>query len=259
MSKKGILLAGHGSTSHSNESAITMHAENLKKRGYENVYHGFKGYSKPYIQNVIQQMAEDGIDDVIVVPMFIARGHYTNDVVPKRVGLQKGEKEGTITINDSTVNIRITDAFGYHPMLSDIISKMVDEMNIKGKRNGIILIGHGSKGVENQNMVSINLDRLKDRYENVYMAFNEFNEPSIDDTLGSMCKDGVEHIIAIPLFVSPGEHTEKDLPEKLGLSDDRRTGSVKLNGREMTVSYGRPIGTRPEIVEIVGSLIEPYL
>ncbi|MDR1404165.1 MAG: sirohydrochlorin cobaltochelatase [Candidatus Methanoplasma sp.] len=255
MGMKGILLVGHGSRSGSNEPAVKMHADYLRDRGYKNVYYSFKGYSEPYVQNVIEDMAAAGIDEVIVVPLFIARGHYANDIVPRRVGLGKGETEGTVSIGGRDVHIKITDVFGYHPMLSDIIVKMIEESEDSEMKNGALLIGHGSKGEENKKMIMCNAERVGRAGKRIYIAFNEFNDPTIEDALTAMGRDGIEHISAIPLFVSSGEHTAKDLPEKLCLNEDGRTGTVEAAGRIMSVSYSAPIGMRPEVGSIIESMV----
>ncbi|MDR3074941.1 MAG: hypothetical protein LBU30_02735 [Candidatus Methanoplasma sp.] len=258
MANKGILIVGHGSRSGSNEPAVEMHAKYLRDRGYDNVYHSFKGYSKPYVQDVIEDMVSAGIDEVIVVPMFIARGHYANDVVPRRVGLQKGDTEGTAVICGREVRVRITDAFGYHRMLPDTILKMAGEHEVGGKKNAVLLIGHGSKGGENKNMVMSNAEAVGNAGKRVYAAFNEFNDPAVEDALSEMGRDGIEHIVAIPLFVSSGEHTDKDLPAKLGLDGSGSRGSADRCGRTMSVTYTAPIGTRPEVGEIIESMVGEY-
>lgn len=259
MTKKAILIVAHGSTSKNNESAVETQARLLRDKGFDNVYHGFKGYSKPFIQDVVEELAADGFDEIIAVPMFIATGHYTDIVVPKRLGLEPNTTEGTVSVKGRNVHIRMTGVFGTDPRLADIILKRAKEISKGGNRPGILLIGHGSKNPENHDMVKLNAERVGKSCPNVYCSFNEFNEPDVVDALVQMEKDGIDEVLAIPLFVSSGGHTDEDLPEKLGLRQGERHGRKEINGRMLNIRYSDPIGMDPDVSEILASIIKPLL
>ncbi|MDR0523898.1 MAG: hypothetical protein LBG62_05705 [Candidatus Methanoplasma sp.] len=248
---KGILIIGHGSKSGLNEEAAEMHAEHLRRAGFENVYHAFKGYSEPRIGDTLLRMASDGIRDIAVIPLFIASGHYADSVIPKRVGLRKSEREGTVQIDGREARVRIAETFGSRPSLTGVIEAMLREASA-GPGDAVLLIGHGSKSRHNREMVELNAERLRERTDlSVSCAFNEFNEPSVEDALEAIAGSGARRVVAVPMFVSSGEHTDRDIPEKLGLAPGERSGSV----RGMDVAYLAPVGSRPE----TGAVLEDVL
>jgi sirohydrochlorin cobaltochelatase len=259
MTKKAILIIGHGSKSPANASAVKMHADILTDKGYNNVYYGFRAYSEPIIPHILETIIQDGADERIAVPLFMSHGYYADSSIPKKLGLEKGVSEGSVEMYGRSVTVHITDVFGCDPKMTDILLSEAERLNTDGKTSVVFLIGHGSKTSENHDMVKLNADRLKERRPGVYYSFNEFSSPTVEEALATMVSDGAEEALVLPLFVSSGGHTDKDLPEKLGIAEGSDTGSVNINGRVLTVRYAGPIGMNPGVNEIIESLIRPFL
>ncbi|AIZ56586.1 sirohydrochlorin cobaltochelatase [Candidatus Methanoplasma termitum] len=119
-------------------------------------------------------------------------------------------------------------------------------------KEGIIIIGHGSKLNFNKEIMELHAKRMREKgFKNVYIGFNEISLPSIEETLERMAADGVDTITALPLFIASGIHLTKDIPEKIGVPENGTRGSVKINGRMMKVKYATPIGDDPKITEIL--------
>ena len=73
-----------------------------------------------------------------------------------------------------------------------------------------------------------------------------------------MVSDGMEEIVALPLFISEGDHLKNDVPPKIGLKDGIREGVIQRNGREITVKYCYPIGSDYRLTQILAAKIRKY-
>lgn len=254
-SEKAILIAAHGSKSKNNESAAALQARLLTEKGYKNIHYAFKGYSEPRIQEILTDLESKGFREIVAIPLFMAPGHYADKVIPRQLGLPEGSVSGT---SPGGAKISITGVIGTHPLAGKIaLNEALGLSKGKGKK-GVLFIGHGSKSPDAMKMVFDNVEKAKETFPHVYAAFNEFNEPTVGDALETMAADGIDEILAVPLFVSSGGHTEEDLPEALGLFNPTE-GRVTVSGRDMDVRYGRPFGELPAVSAIMESLLEPHL
>ena len=77
MTKKATLIVGHGSRYEYNKKIMELQKERLEKMGFENVYIGFNETSHPFIGETMEQMAADGIEEVVAIPFFIASGLHS--------------------------------------------------------------------------------------------------------------------------------------------------------------------------------------
>jgi sirohydrochlorin ferrochelatase len=79
---------------------------------------------------------------------------------------------------------------------------------------GIIVFAHGSR-IEPANQAvrsaAADLARLGD-YPIVEAAFLELGHPSLEEAADLLVARGVERIVIIPYFLTPGMHLERDLP-----------------------------------------------
>ena len=125
-----------------------------------------------------------------------------------------------------------------------------------GKKEGVLIIGHGSKLNFNKEIMELHAQRLREMgFKDVRIGFNETSAPLIEETLEKMVKDGVDVIFALPLFIASGVHLTEDIPEKLGIPKNSSGGTVKINGKTVTIKYATPIGDDPRITEILAEKI----
>jgi sirohydrochlorin ferrochelatase len=79
---------------------------------------------------------------------------------------------------------------------------------------GIIVFAHGSR-IEPANQAvrsaAADLARAGD-YPNVEAAFLELGRPGLEEAADLLVARGVERIVIIPYFLTPGMHLERDLP-----------------------------------------------
>lgn len=256
----GIMIAGHGSTMAFNKGVLDMQADLLRSRGYDNVYVGFNEFSIPSIRETAEEMVKDGYDDIIVLPFFVASGlHVTRDIPMKHFGLPRDATDGEVEIERKRVRVRIEQPFGEDPNLTDILAERIEELRTPGKDTRVIVMGHGSRLSFNSDVVTLNAKRLEERgYGKVYVGYNEFNEPKIEDVIPKMIDDGAEEIIALPLFISLGKHLTMDVPGKLGIEDFSDGGIVHRNGRDVELKYAVPVGGDPRLCDVLVEKLRKY-
>ena len=258
MSRKGVLILGHGSSYRYNERIMELQQQRLKEMGFQDVYIGYNKMSKPTIEDSLSQMVKDGIDEVIAIPFFIASGLHMEDEMPPKLGLEKGVKDGMVTIDGKKIMMHFGEPFGKDPLLTKILKEKICDLRTKEKASCIV-IGHGSKLPYNKEVIIENAKRLKEMgLPDVRYAFNELNEPSIEEVLDQAIADGAEEIIALPLFISEGDHLKNDIPPKIHLMDGIREGTFRHSGRMIDVKYAEPVGKDPRLTELFAAKIRSY-
>lgn len=259
MTKKGIMIIGHGSTLIYNKATMEMQAELLRKMGHENVYIGYNESSIPSIEEALIEMADAGIDEIVALPFFIASGlHLTRDIPPK-LGLVSGETECIKNVNGTNVKIHYETPFGEDPALTDILADRIEELSSKGRNTGIMVMGHGSKLTFNSEIIELNAERLRNRgYRNVYVGYNEFNNPTIEASLQNMLDSGLDEIIALPLFMASGAHLSRDIPGKLRIPQFANEAEIENGNTKTVVKYALPVGADPRLCRILDKKIRKY-
>ena len=259
MTKKGIMIVGHGSRYRYNQRTMEMQAERLKDMGFENVYIGYNETAHPFIGETLKQMAADGIGEVFAVPFFIASGRHMTEQIIFKLGLQEGHYNEYVDVDGKKVMMHFGTPFGNDPLLAQILHEKYAESCDASKRSGIMVIGHGSRLPYNKEIIELNVQRLKDMgHRDTYAAFNEFDEPTIEEIMDRMVKDGMEEIVAIPLFISEGDHLKNDIPPKIHLQDGIREGTFAQDGSEITVKYCYPIGSDFRLTQLFAAKIRQY-
>lgn len=258
MSKRGILVIGHGSSYGYNVKAVDLQVERLRNMGYGNVYAGFNKMSHPTIGEALDAMAADGVDDIVAVPFFIASGLHMSDEIPPKLGLADGCRDACVDIGGRRVRMRLATPFGDDPAVATILHETIGELaSSDGRRVGAMVVGHGSKLPFNKQIMELNAERLREMgHKDVRVAFNELDEPLIEDVLAEMAADGVDEVVVMPLFISLGHHLKCDVPPKIMLEDGETSGSFEAGGRTVSVKYAMPIGRDPRITELLAKKID---
>ncbi|MFY9193933.1 MAG: sirohydrochlorin nickelochelatase [Methanoculleus sp.] len=124
MSKRGLLLVGHGSKLPYNKELVEATAEFIAERANEYVVKpGFMSINEPTVEEQLEAFREESIDMLVVVPLFLARGIHIDKDIPGILGLPEGSKEGTFQINGRTVPLVYADPIGSDPLLAELMLK----------------------------------------------------------------------------------------------------------------------------------------
>jgi len=96
-----------------------------------------------------------------------------------------------------------------------------------GPKIGVLLINHGSEQKAWRDML-VDVEKVVDdqllalpNVAGVKTAFNEYTEPSVATQMKAFDDEGYDEVIALPLFLTVGGHTNSDLPNGLGLKNDK--------------------------------------
>ena len=88
--KVGILLVGHGSRLPYGKDVVSQLAEMYKENSNYIVEVGFMNISKPSIPAALNKLAKEGVEKIIVTPVFLAHGVHTKQDIPHILGLDDG-------------------------------------------------------------------------------------------------------------------------------------------------------------------------
>ena len=94
--------------------------------------------------------------------------------------------------------------------------------NSKKDKIGILLISHGSRLPESIKTINKLANMYREQTDfKVGVAYMELREPNIPTALEDLVKNTkIDTVIAVPVFLSHGMHTTRDIPRILGLAND---------------------------------------
>jgi sirohydrochlorin cobaltochelatase len=236
---KALVIVGHGS--HLNEDSslpVYEHAQHIREAGgFDEVVECF-WKEEPSMRHVLDTVESD---EVYVVPAFISEGYFTQQVIPRELGL-----EGPVSRKGSKT-LRYAGPLGTFEGMPDVILERTRDL-MRGKEvsgsTALVLLGHGTDlNKSSGGVIYLNASRIRERgiYDLVEVGFLD-QEPEIREVVASV---EVENVILIPVFIAEGWHTRETIPEDLGL-----TGEVTVR-EDKTIFYGAPVGTHPSMASLI--------
>jgi sirohydrochlorin cobaltochelatase len=235
-----VLLVGHGSHLDPNSSApVHAHARRLRELGcFREVRTAF-WKEEPSLSRGL-----DGFeaDSVTVVPIFISSGYFTEEVIPREMGL-----DGRASVVDGRC-VRYTAPIGAHPALARVIVQRAEQAGARGDE-ALVVLGHGTPRNPNseRNVYrQAEFVRAAGRFREVATVFMD-QEPNLADTFSLVAS---ERVIMVPLFVADGWHVGQTIPEDLALDG----AETRRGGR--TLRYTGAVGTHPSVVDVICELVE---
>ena len=248
--KTFILLIGHGSRLPHNKEMVDMHAGLLRDRGYR-VYTAFNEMTDPSIEETMHIMIRDGAEEIVALPLFIAPGRHTDQDIPRKLGIPGGYGSRASTKYGREVMVHYNEPFGDDMNIPKILLRKLKEIGCS-ENTGVLIIAHGSPLKHNSDLVNMTSERLRrSGVRNVFIGFNEYNEPRIEDSYAKMMEAGFDRIVVLPMFLASGAHIAEEIPEKLGIPGGSRSGTVKNGYRDITVFFTEPLGLNPNMNDIL--------
>ncbi|HTX60873.1 MAG TPA: sirohydrochlorin nickelochelatase [Methanobacterium sp.] len=155
---------------------------------------------------------------------------------------------------------------------------MVTNSNSKNKI-GVLLISHGSRLPYGEQVINELADIYREKTEYpVVVSYMNMSEPSIPVAVNQLSEEGVNKIIAIPVFLAHGVHTTNDIPKILNINDENghekhsheNSGHVHghshSHGEESIkikfkgeIIYTEPLGADRRIVNIIEDRVNDAL
>ncbi len=238
---KSLVIVGHGSHLNGDSSLpVYEHAGRIRETGeFDEVVECF-WKEEPSMRHVLDTVESE---EVYVVPAFISEGYFTQQVVPRELGI-----EGPVT-KKGCKTIRYAGPLGTYEGMPDVILERVGDLML-GKevagRTALVLLGHGTDLNKNSGgVIYLNAERIRKRgiYDVVEVGFLD-QEPEIAGVVAGVA---APNVIVIPLFMAEGWHTRETIPEDLGLE-----GEVTAR-EDRTIFYGAPVGTHPSMANLIAA------
>ncbi|PSQ20800.1 hypothetical protein BRD04_07425 [Halobacteriales archaeon QS_9_67_17] len=202
--------------------------------------HSSSSPEEPHFREVLRTVDSE---EAYVVPLFISEGYFTEQVIPRELRLdfevEQWDSDGTsadyttLTPADLDKTVHYCGPVGTHDAMTDVIVRRAESVtgdSDVGDGFGLAVVGHGTKRNENSaKAIRYHTERIRerDRFDEVQNLYMD-EDPEVDDVTDFFESDDV---VVVPLFVADGYHTQEDIPEDMGLTDDYRTGWETPTGR----------------------------
>ena len=248
-----LLIVGHGSTENPDSSTPYFdHAAEIRKRNIFAEVHVCFWKEEPSMREALFMI---DAPEVYIVPDFISEGYFTQDVIPRELGL-----DGPTTQRDGKT-LHYCLPVGVHSSMTGLILKRAKEVApyADPADTTLIITGHGT-GL-NQNSTKA----IKDQadliaasgagYALVTDAYME-EQPFIADW--DKMAD-TKNVVVVPFFISDGLHSYQDIPVMLGLESEvgpaaSQTDVFRHNPnllRGKNLYYSSAIGTEPLMADVI--------
>jgi len=261
---QALVIVAHGSHLNPGSSEPTFaHADTIRETGaFDEVREAF-WKEEPHFREALRTVAAN---DVYVVPLFISEGYFTEEVIPRELRLEGWDVEdwdsgdgvsashATYAAADVEKDVHYVGPAGTHDAMSDVIVRRAESVTGDpevGDGFGLAVVGHGTNRNEHSaRAIEYHADRIEamDRFDEVQALFMD-EEPEVDDVTDYFESDDV---VVVPLFVADGYHTQEDIPEDMGLTDDYREGwetPATVEGQQ--IWYAGAVGTEPLMADVL--------
>jgi sirohydrochlorin cobaltochelatase len=113
---------------------------------------------------------------------------------------------------------------------------------------GIVLFAHGSRDRDWARPFEQLAASVSSKVDApVRLAYLELMQPSLDDAIGSLVREGVTLIRVVPVFLGAGGHVKNDLPKLLA--------SARSQHPKVVIELEAPIGEQPAVLDAIAATI----
>jgi sirohydrochlorin cobaltochelatase len=248
-----LVIVGHGSTLNPDSSQPTHeHADRIRAGGHFAEVACAFWKEEPSLREVLRTVDSD---EVYVVPNFISEGYFTQQVIPRELGLSGA----TTTLGTRTVHY--CAPVGVHSSMTKLLLQRADEIagGLPRAACSLIIVGHGT-GLNDNSTKAIKdqvaaIQAVESGYAEVLDAYME-EAPLIADWVTLTT---APNVIVVPFFIADGLHSFQDIPVLLGIETEPTAAASELDifkenphhlhGRSLY--YSRAIGTEPMIADVI--------
>jgi sirohydrochlorin cobaltochelatase len=118
-----------------------------------------------------------------------------------------------------------------------------------GDAPALLIVGHGSRDPRGAREFHDLVDLVRQRNPSLTVegGFIELSRPPISECVDRLAESGARNVAAVPLMLLAAGHAKDDIPATLMRE--------KMGHPEMSFSYGRALGVRPELLELMDQRI----
>lgn len=241
--RTALILAGHGShISPETAGLVWRHVDRLRAEGVADEITAAFWKEKPSFATALNMVTAR---EVTIVPLFTARGFFTQEVIPAEMGLT-----GEVTRRDGRL-IRYTPPLHEHPYLATVARRRVEsarrDFGLPPEQTAVAIIGHSTRrNPQSREATEAQAARLRAAGIAAWAVYLE-DTPAISSIYDLTA---APNLIAVPWFLAAGSHTTIDLPRELGLRPGATEGMVR--GRR--VVYTAPVGVDDDLRGVILAL-----
>ncbi len=266
LSDAALVLIGHGSTVNADSATPTFqHADALRGRGlFAQVREAF-WKQEPYVWQVLRGVFSPR---VFIVPLFISEGYFTEEVLPRELGLRRpGDTSFARTQRRGSQTLHYCGPVGTHPSMTEVLLARARDIvqtypfphAPKPGDTALFIAGHGTGNNENSRQAieqQVGLIRDRRLYAEVHAVYME-EEPRIANCTRLA---RVKNIVMVPFFISDGLHSYEDIPMMLGVPEPvvrQRIKQGQPTWRNPTeregkrIWYTAAIGSEPHLPDVI--------
>ncbi|PEK99003.1 sirohydrochlorin chelatase [Bacillus sp. AFS017336] len=207
-----VVYIGHGSRrQEGNEQFIHFIQSVIKNVAVQKQEYAFLELVEPTIQQTLEKVILEGAQKILVVPVLLfAAGHFKRDI-PDELNL--------ILDRFPQVNITITEPFGVHEKMIQLVQKRVMFAK-ETSHSAILLVGRGSSDTEPIEMLEQIGNAVEDRMGvPVRTAFLTAGKPKLEDMINKMSKE-FQSIYVMPYLLFTGLLLEK-IKRRIALENEK--------------------------------------
>jgi sirohydrochlorin cobaltochelatase len=261
-----LVLVGHGSTLNADSSAPTyQHADELRRREiFAQVVECFWKL-EPGIAGVLRGVFAPR---VFIVPLFISEGYFTEQVVPRELGLcATGQTDFPRAQKRGPQTLHYCGPVGTHESMTGVLLARAREIVAQhpfprppaAAETALFIAGHGTGNNENSRKAierQVALIRALNQYAEVHSVFME-EDPRVGACY-TLAK--AKNLVMVPFFISDGLHSYEDIPVMLGEPERvvrDRFESGQPTWRNPTEKHGKrvwysaSIGSEPRLADVI--------
>jgi sirohydrochlorin ferrochelatase len=213
-----LLVIAHGSRDP--RHAATVHALTRQVRSLRpelRVSTAFLDFNAPCVPQVLERMANDGVQDVVALPLLLTRAFHAKADIPS-------------VLNEARLRhpqLRITQAavLGPSPLLLDAVERRLYEAGLTPadrSSTGLVLAAAGSTDPEAIAVIARTARELRHTgWCAVRPAFASASLPRTEDAVGELRALGVRRVAVAPYVIAPGR-----LPARIAAGAGRAGADV---------------------------------
>ncbi len=195
-------------------------------------------------------------EEVYCVPLFISEGYFTQEVIPRELGLT-----GPVT-HRAGKTLYYCDPVGIHPSMTGLLLHRAHEAAPEAppEQTTLFIAGHGTGLNErSREAIQAQVRRIRElpapRFASVQDLYME-EAPLVSDW-SKLTK--TEHAVVVPFFIADGLHSYQDIPVMLGIEKEPtraasqrsvfREYPVRLHDRQLY--YSAAVGSDPLMPQVI--------
>jgi len=251
-SSSALVIVGHGSTVNPDSSPTThAHADAIRNRGVFGEVHCCFWKEEPSLREVTHMV---GCEDIYIVPNFISEGYFTQNVIPREMGLA-----GPLTVRDGRT-LKYCEPVGSHESMTGVLLHRAREIapGVDPAGTALLIVGHGTGLNDNSaKAAKEQAERLGAQTDYAEVLSSYMEEPPLVSDWATLTS--APNVVVVPFFISDGLHSYQDIPVLLGI--EKETGAAAsqrevfrhnphhLHGRALY--YASAIGTEAMIADVI--------